>query len=129
MALALSRVWLAPIVLASCWPGNVQAEQRFFVYDLTTATRFTEVYLAQSGSGRWGANQALNDKDRVLDPGERLAITAIARGVYDVKFVDPDGRVCIKTGVDLTRDATFDIRDTDLTKCLVDNNQQRDQRP
>ena len=128
MARALARVWLTPIVLVLCG-GDGRADQRFFVYDLTTATKFTEVYLAPSGSGRWGANQAANDKDRVLDPGERLAITAIARGVYDVKFIDHDGRICVKNGVDLTRDTTFDIRDTDLAKCLADNKRQGDQRP
>jgi hypothetical protein len=129
MALALARVWLAPLVLVLFGGGNVQADQRFFVYDLTTATKFTEVYLAPSGSARWGANQAANDKDRVLDPGERLLITAVARGIYDVKFVDPDGRICIKTGVNLTRETTFDIRDIDLAKCLEDNKRQGDQRP
>ena len=65
----------------------------------------------------------------MLDPGERLAITGIARGMYDVKFVDPEGHICIKTGVDLTRDTSFDIRDTDLAKCVADNQRQRDQRP
>jgi len=129
MAIALARIWIAPVVLVLCGGGTVRADPRLFVYDLTTATKFIEVYLAPSGSGQWGANQTVNDKDRVLDPGERLAITILARGVYDVKFVDPDGRVCIKAGVDLTRETTFDIRDTDLAKCLAGDKPQREKRP
>jgi hypothetical protein len=117
------------MVLVLVSGGDVREDVRFFVYDLTTATRFTEVYLAPAGSGQWSANQALNDKDRALDPGERLALSGIARGIYDVKFVDPTGHTCIKSGVDLTRETTFDIRDTDLAKCLAGNKPEAGQRP
>jgi len=125
VARALTPVWLGSMVLMLFGGGNARSDVRFFVYDLTTATRFTELYLAASGTGRWGANQVLSDKDRVLDPGERLALSDIAQGVYDVRFVDANRRACIKRGVDLTRDTTFDIRDADLAKCLGGPNVRR----
>jgi hypothetical protein len=119
-------VWVA---VGLCAAGIAWADVRFFVYNLTTSVKFTEVYLAPSGTGQWSTNQTLNDKDRVLDPGERLALLAGARGVYDVKFIDPDGRVCIKSGVDLMRETSLDIRDTDLASCLAGDKGKGDRRP
>jgi hypothetical protein len=51
------------------------------------------------------------------DAGERLAIKGVGRGRFDLKIVDRAGRVCIKHGLDLTRDLTFDVRDSDLVGC------------
>jgi hypothetical protein len=46
--------------------------QKFFAYNNTTRTDFTGVYMAPAGTGNWGPNQALNDKDKALDTGERF---------------------------------------------------------
>ena len=96
---------------------SASAEERFFAYNLTTAKVFTGVYLAPAGSEQWGANQALNDRDGSLDPSERLAIKSIAHGNFDVKLVDKKGITCVRHGVDLSKETTFDIRDTDLADC------------
>ena len=89
----------------------------FFVYNLTTSTEFTGVFLAPAGTQNWGPNQALNDKDHSLDVTERLRITGIARGRFDVKLQTEKGRTCVKSNVDLTKETTFDIRDTDIAGC------------
>ena len=104
---ALAAVMLAPAAAA----------ENFFVYDMTTATDFTGVYLAPAGTERWSGNQALNDKDHALDTSERLTLTGLRRGRYDVKLVDRKGRTCIKRNVDLTEDTSFDLRDADLAAC------------
>jgi hypothetical protein len=96
---------------------DASAADRFFLYNLTTSTTFTGVYLAPAGSGHWGSNQALNDKDKQLDPSERLPIKDIERGRFDAKIVDKAGRTCIKPAIDLGKDTTFDIRDSDLKDC------------
>ena len=93
------------------------AADRFFAYNLTETTTFTGVFLAPEGTGQWGANQALNDKDKEVDPSERLPIKDIARGVFDVKLIDRRGRACIVHGVDLRKDTTFEIRESDLKDC------------
>jgi hypothetical protein len=93
------------------------AADRFFGFNETTATVFTGVYLAPEGTTAWGPNEALNDKDKVWDSGERLAIKSVSRGKFDLKVVDQSGRVCIKHGLDLTKDTTFDIRDQDVVDC------------
>jgi hypothetical protein len=93
------------------------AADRFFAYNLTTSTEFTGVYLAPTGTEKWGPNQALNDKDRSLEASERLTLTGIGRGRFDVKLQDRKGHTCVKHGVDLSRDTSFDIRDADLVDC------------
>ncbi|MDR3529523.1 MAG: hypothetical protein P4L90_03040 [Rhodopila sp.] len=97
-------------------PGAVAAD-RFFAYNETTATDFTGVFLAPEGTGQWGPNEALNDKDKRWDAGERLAIKSVSRGRFDLKVVDQAGHACVKHGLDLTKDTTFDIRDDDLATC------------
>jgi hypothetical protein len=113
----LRAVWLTFVAGLSCAGLQASAADRFFLYNLTTSTTLTGVYLAPAGSDRWGSNQALNDKDKAVDPSERLPIKDIARGRFDAKLVDPKGRTCIRRGIDLSQDTTFDIRDTDLTDC------------
>jgi len=106
------------LLLALCVSAGVgAAADRFFVYNLTTSTEFTGVFLAPVGTETWGANQALNDKDKSLETSERLPLIGISRGKFDVKLQDRKGHVCVKRGVDLTRDTSFDIRDADLAGC------------
>ncbi len=104
------------LVAASC--GAAAAGERFFVYNLTTSTEFTGVFLAPAGTQSWGSNQALNDKDHSLDVTERLSITGIEHGQFDVKLQTEKGRTCVKSNVDLTKETSFDIRDTDIAGCL-----------
>ncbi|MGH7102991.1 MAG: hypothetical protein ACREFJ_11410 [Acetobacteraceae bacterium] len=44
-------------------------------------------------------------------------MTSLDPGIYDVKLIDKKGRTCIMHKVDLTKGASFDIRDTDLARC------------
>jgi hypothetical protein len=112
------EVWLSLMLGAGCASGAAAAgPERFFMYNLTTSTTFTGVFLAPAGTGMWGANQALNDKDKAIDPSERLPIRGVHRASFDVKLVDRAGRACIARGIDLRTDTTFEIRDRDLTDC------------
>jgi hypothetical protein len=103
--------------------GSVAAAAaNYFAYNLTAATSFSGVYLApagagQSGTDQWGPNQALNDDDKSLDFGERLTLTGLTPGIYDVKLIDDAGRTCILHGVDLKTQTSFEIRDAGLTDC------------
>jgi len=97
-------------------PASAQG-QKFFAYNSTTRTDFTGVYMAPAGTEKWGPNQALNDKDKSLDEGERLTLTGLSPGTFSVKLVDRSGRTCILHGVDLTKDKSFEIRDEQLSNC------------
>ena len=105
------------VLAAFCCAVSAQAADRFYVYNMTTSTEFTAIYLAPAGTQAWGPNQTLNDKDHSLETSERLPVTGIAHGRFDVRIQDSKGRTCIKHGVDLTRETTFDIRDADLSGC------------
>jgi hypothetical protein len=93
------------------------AADRFFGYNNTTSTDFTAAFLSPAGTATWGPNQTANDKDHGWEAGERLPVTGIARGRFDLKLVDRGGHVCVKHGVDLTSDTTFEVRDEDLARC------------
>ena len=104
-------------VLALLAPGTAFVAKKLFAYDMTTSRRFTGVYLAPAGTTQWGPNQAKNDNNGTLDPSERLLLTGIGPGRYDVKLVDQNGRVCVKHGANLATDTSFVIRDGDLERC------------
>ncbi len=112
------RIAIAVLLLAAFGQANgAAAADKFFVYNLTTASDFKGVYLAPAGTKSWGANQALNDDDKVLNRSERLALKGIHRGKFDVRLVDQKGQTCIKPDVDLTKELTFEVHDADLTNC------------
>lgn len=112
----LARRIMAIVVIATITAG-ASAADRFFMYNLTATTVFTGVFLAPGKTESWGANQALNDKDKAVDPSERLLIKDIQRGVFDLKLVDGKGRTCLVRGIDLRNDTTFAVHDSDLTNC------------
>jgi hypothetical protein len=111
------RKTLPSFVIACVVSLPAAATDHFFMYNLTTATTFTGVFLAPAGTGQWGTNQALNDKDHEIDPSERLPIKDIGRGIFDVRLIDRKGRVCIAHSVDLRKDTTFETQDRDLKDC------------
>jgi len=105
------------VALAAAASVSANAGTNYFAYNSTAVTTFTGVYLAPTGTTHWGPNQALNDDDKELDFGERLTLTGLNPGVYDVKLVDQKGRTCIMRRIDLTKETSFEIRDTNLTDC------------
>jgi hypothetical protein len=68
---------------------------------------------------KWGPNQCENDSEKSVEPDERLTITAIEPGRYDVKLRDKQGRTCIVRTVEILsgRPYAFSISDKDLTGC------------
>ena len=114
------RLLVAVLLLASLdtpFQPVLAQGQKFFAYNNTTRTDFTGVYVAPAGTESWGPNQALNDKDRTLDAGERLTLTGLSAGTFSVKLVDRSGRTCIMQGIDLSKDRSFEIRDKQLSNC------------
>lgn len=111
------RAAIVLVLAAPLLPGAARAADKLFAYNETTSTTFTGVYLAPAGTGQWGSNQALNDKDKTLEPSERLLLKEAGHGTYDVRLVDTKGQTCLKSGVDLSHDSSFEIQDGDLKAC------------
>ncbi len=99
--------------------GSVAAAQdrrgiRF--WNLTLHT-ITDLRISPAGQDAWGPNQCENDRDGTVDHDERLRITGIAPGRYDVKLVDRIGRVCTVRDIEVKDAAVFTIEEKQLTDC------------
>ena len=62
----------------------------------------------------WGPNQCENDKDGSVDHDERLKITGVEPGTYDVKFRDNLHRECVIKNIDIKTDGIFSIEEKKL---------------
>lgn len=96
--------------------GAEAASKGIRFWNLASIT-IAKFYMAPAGSGKYGANQCENDRDGTVSPDERLKITNVTPGSYDVKLADTKGRVCIVKGLKVDADAVFSIEDKDLTNC------------
>jgi hypothetical protein len=65
---------------------NYKAERLRF-WNLTAVT-ITELHLAPAGTDKWEPNQCENDPDKSVDSDERLTITGVEPGRYDIKLQD-----------------------------------------
>ena len=82
-----------------------------------TASTISKLQLSPVGKDAWGINQCVNDRDGSVDHDERLKITGIEPGHYDVKFASTDGRVCIVKNIEVKANAVFSISESELTDC------------
>lgn len=82
-----------------------------------TKNTISEFYLAPAGTSKWGPNQCKNDRDGAVDSDERLRITDVPSGTYDVKFTDKTGRSCVFRNIKIEAGAIFTIEEKNLTSC------------
>jgi hypothetical protein len=82
-----------------------------------TANTITSLQLSPSGKNEWGPNQTDNDSDRSVEHDERLKITGVASGAYDVKLVDRSGRSCVVRNIQVKEGSVFSIEEKDLQDC------------
>src|SRR5262245_26942897 len=75
--------------------SSVAAQDRKAIrfWNLTLYT-ITTLQMSPAGKDSWGPDQCKNDRDGTVDHDERLRITGIEPGRYDVKLADKIGRVC-----------------------------------
>ena len=84
-------------------------------WNLTSST-VRNLQLSPAGQEAWGPNQCANDPDGSVDHDERLRITGVSAGRYDVRLVN-DAGTCIVRSVELKDNGVFSIQDKDLTDC------------
>jgi hypothetical protein len=106
------------ILIALAYGGCAVAQEgkgiRFWNLTLHTITSFR---ISPAGENRWGADQCQNDRDGTVDHDERLRITGIAPGSYDVKLGDETGRRCIVRNITVQAGSIFSIEERQLTDC------------
>jgi hypothetical protein len=110
------RLLVAIVVLTASSVLAFAQNRPIRFWNLTRHT-ISEFYLALPGTSNWGPNQCKNDKDGTVDSDERLRITGITPGVYDAKFADDGGRVCIVRNIKIDDGEIFSIEEKDLTSC------------
>jgi hypothetical protein len=86
------------------------------LWNLTLHT-ITSLRMSPAGEGRWGPDQCQNDRDGTVEHDERLRITGITAGRYDVNLVDETGRTCIVRNIEVRDGAVFLIEEKQLTEC------------
>ena len=82
-----------------------------------TGETITHLSMAPTGTAQWGPDQCRNDPDGSVDFDERLRITGVPTGRYDVKFTDRTGRSCVVTSVDIKAGTVFSIGNEALAHC------------
>lgn len=119
-----ARITLRAFLLALAMAGlsadaGLAAERKgkgIRFWNLTSST-ITNLQLSPAGKDAWGTNQCANDPDGTVDHDERLRITGILPGRYDVKLANKAGRICIVRNLDIKEDGIFSIEDKDLKDC------------
>ena len=97
-------------------PASAQDRKGIRFWNLTLYT-ITTLQMSPAGKDSWGPDQCKNDRDGTVDHDERLRITGIEPGPYDVKLADTIGRVCIVRNVEVKDGAVFSIEEKQLTDC------------
>lgn len=109
--------WFLAAMLSLLVAGQAAAQGKGIrFWNLTTAT-VSGLQFSPAGKDSWGSNQTVNDKDGEVDHDERLRITGIEPGRYDVKVSYRDKRECVVRNVEIKANAVFSIADKDLTDC------------
>jgi hypothetical protein len=115
MAWLLLRTILVAALTALATAAIAQNRPTRF-WNLTHNT-ITELHLAPAGRSDWGPDQCKNDKDGTVESDERLRITGVPPGNYDVKLTDVTGRICVVRGIKIEAGAIFSIEEKDLKSC------------
>jgi hypothetical protein len=117
MGASMRRLLLVSIVLAVTGSVAVAQDRRGIRFWNLTLYTITSLQMSPAGQDKWGPDQCQNDRDGTVDHDERLRITGIEPGRYDVKLTDKIGRMCIVRNVEVKDAAVFAIEEKQLTHC------------
>jgi hypothetical protein len=117
MGASMRRVLMVSIALAVMGSGAAAQDRRGIRFWNLTLYTITSLQMSPAGQDKWGPDQCQNDRDGTVDHDERLRITGIEPGRYDVKLTDKIGRMCIVRDVEVKAAAVFAIEEKQLTDC------------
>ena len=104
------------VILSSLALPVLAADKPIRFWNLTAET-ISELYLAPAGTGKFGPNQCLNDKDGTVETDEMVAVKDIQPGKYDVKLTDVSGRTCLISSVVVKAHDNFSVGEKQLKNC------------
>lgn len=80
-----------------------------------TGNTIDTLRMSPAGKNSFGPNQCANDKDGTVDPDERLKLTGVATGAYDVRFTDKKHRTCEARNVAVKEGEVFSLSEKEIT--------------
>jgi hypothetical protein len=113
----MHRAALVVLALALSLTATHAADRKPTRFWNLTANTIVSLQMSPAGQQAWGRDQCENDRDHEVDHDERLRITGIEPGRYDVRFKDKTGRVCIVKNIEVKDGAIFSIEEKELTGC------------
>jgi hypothetical protein len=98
--------------------GSARAADPLRFWNLTGET-VSSLTLAPVGTANFGSNQCANDKDGTVDNDERLRLTDVTPGHYDVRVGFKTGRMCEAHDITLKPSGkyAFSLDQKDLKDC------------
>ena len=108
----LSRA--VPVAAVLLLAGNGASAAKTTRFWNLTANTITKLQLAPAGTQSFGPDQCRNDKDGSVEHDERLKITGVPTGSYDVRFDDAKGRSCTVKGVSVKDGDVFSLDERQL---------------
>lgn len=113
----MRRLVLGSLVLGLLGSAAMAADGKGIRFWNLTASTIVKLQMSPAGKDAWGPDQCRNDKDGTVDHDERLRITGIGPGRYDVRLAYRDGRACVVRDIDVKAGGVFSIEDKNLTDC------------
>jgi hypothetical protein len=113
----MHRVALVIVALGLSLTASLAADRKPTRFWNLTANTIVSLQISPAGQQAWGRDQCENDRDHEVDHDERLRITDIAPGRYDVRFKDKTGRVCVVKDIEVKDGDIFSIEEKDLKGC------------
>ncbi len=117
MRVARSTICVTVLALVWIWSDALAQNPKGIRFWNLTLNTITQLQMAPTASEAWGADQCKNDRDGTVDHDERLRITGITPGRYDIKFTDKAGRHCTVRNIDVQDGAVFSIEEKQLSDC------------
>ena len=113
----MDRVPLLALIVALSVASSLAADRKPIRFWNLTLQTIVSLQMSPAGQQAFGRDQCENDRDHEVDHDERLRITDIAPGRYDVRLKDRTGRVCTVKNVEVKDGAIFSIEEKDLSDC------------
>src|SRR5438132_5389293 len=101
-------------ILALIASAAVAAEGKGIRFWNLTSKTIVKLRMSPAGTDAWGSNQCANG---AIDHDERLRITGIGTGRYDLKVAFKDGRMCTVRNIEVKDAGIFSIEDKDVVHC------------
>jgi hypothetical protein len=112
----LTAAGLLSLIGVTAATGTFAAGKLPQFWNLTSST-VAGLEISKVGANAFGPNQTVNDPDGAVEHDERLKITGIEAGLYDVRLTLRDGRICFARNVKIQDGKPFSIEDKNLINC------------